>query len=194
MSAMVWTEDAIRAEFRRLDKKFGLDGASLPIIFNKARCTLGQFCGTVSGEPKCFRFSKVYFDDPKFPVKEALDTIRHEYAHYMEFMLYGKTGHGPRWKKCCIKVGAMPIRCYDKKIAAYRRERQEEQMILESLCDDILIGTEVEHPKFGKGIVTEIYGDGIGRQLHVEFASWGTKKIAASWAAEHCKMVQKKTA
>lgn len=39
----IWNEAAIRKEFARLDAKTGLKGATLPIIFNNAKCTLGSY-------------------------------------------------------------------------------------------------------------------------------------------------------
>lgn len=44
------------------------------------------------------------------PVEKIRDTILHEIAH----ALCGPhEGHGPRWKKACIRVGAVPKRCSD---------------------------------------------------------------------------------
>lgn len=191
MEKVIWNEETIRNEFRRLDTKFELDAASLPIVFNNAKRTLGSFYGKRNGDPMRFQFSRYYFDNPKFPPQEALDTIRHEYAHYMDFMLTGKTSHGPTWKKCCIKVGATPVRCYDERRAAYRLEKHEETVILELLCDDIRDGMELEHPKYGVGVIGIVEGEGIRKHLYVEFPQYGTKKIAASWAAEHCKVHEK---
>ena len=39
-----WTEADIRKELARLDAKTGLNGATLPISFSNAKCTLGQYC------------------------------------------------------------------------------------------------------------------------------------------------------
>ena len=87
----IWTETAIRKEFARLDAKTGLKGATLPISFGNAKCTLGSYSSAGGG---AFRFSRHYFDDPLWPIEEALDTIRHEYAHYMDHM--GIWQHGTR--------------------------------------------------------------------------------------------------
>ena len=87
----IWNEAAIRKEFARLDAKTGLKGATLPISFSNAKCTLGSYSSAGGG---AFRFSRHYFDDPLWPIEEALDTIRHEYAHYMDHM--GIWQHGTR--------------------------------------------------------------------------------------------------
>ena len=36
----IWNEAAIRKEFAKLDAKTGLKGATLPISFSNAKCTL----------------------------------------------------------------------------------------------------------------------------------------------------------
>lgn len=69
----VWTESAIRSEMAKLDKRTGLKGAELPISFNNARCTLGLYSSINGGS---FKFSNCHFQDPNWPVEEALDTIR----------------------------------------------------------------------------------------------------------------------
>ena len=57
----IWNEAAIRKEFAKLDAKTGLKGATLPISFSNAKCTLGSYNSASGG---AFRFSRYYFDDP----------------------------------------------------------------------------------------------------------------------------------
>ena len=40
---MIWNEEMIRAELKRLDRKTGLNGAKLPIKFTHSKHTLGCF-------------------------------------------------------------------------------------------------------------------------------------------------------
>jgi predicted SprT family Zn-dependent metalloprotease len=40
---------------------------------------------------------------------EVRDTILHEIAH----ALVPGTGHGPKWRLTCVRIGARPRRCYD---------------------------------------------------------------------------------
>ena len=105
----IFDEEMIRAELRRLDMKTGLHAADLPIKFGKARCTLGRF-SYPSEDRMEFYFSNYYFQDPMHPIEEKLDTIRHEYAHYMDYMINGSSSHGPSWKNCCRIVGAIPTK------------------------------------------------------------------------------------
>lgn len=47
------------------------------------------------------------------PEVEVLDTIRHEVAHALVYMLTGRRqGHNDVWKRYCLLVGANPNRCY----------------------------------------------------------------------------------
>lgn len=38
------------------------------------------------------------------------DTTIHEVAHIMDKYCYGKLGHGPTWKHCCLLLGYKPSR------------------------------------------------------------------------------------
>lgn len=95
MSNKVWDEERIREEFKKLDSITGLHGADLPITFGKAKHTLGCFyIDTINKKPKKFHFSLFYFGNPKWSEASALDVIRHEYAHYMDYMFNGNSSHG----------------------------------------------------------------------------------------------------
>ena len=126
----VWTEEGIQKELERLDAKTGMNGAGLPISFSNPKCTLGQYSSTDGGS---FRFSNHYYQDSTWPVEEALDTIRHEYAHYMDHMdhiIYRNLVHGSTWKKCCVSVGALPIHYYNEKRAQYYQQKYAEEVKL----------------------------------------------------------------
>lgn len=179
-----WTESTIREELSRLDRKTGLKGSSLPINFNNAKSTLGLYSSVNGGS---FKFSNCYFQDPDWPVEEALDTIRHEYAHYMDHVLYGHGGHGPTWKLCCGVVGAMPIHCYNEKRADYYRQKHLKEDKLSEHYDTYSIGDAIEHPKFGTGIITDIFGESINRSVTIEFTSSGVKRLGLAWVDANCK-------
>ena len=123
---VIWNEARVRDELKCLDRKTGLCGADIPIVFNNAKRTLGSF-STHNGKAKQFCFSNHYFQNQDFPVEEAIDTIRHEYAHYMDFVLNGKLGHSTSWKQCCIRIGALPIRLYSEDRADYHRKKHEKE-------------------------------------------------------------------
>ena len=179
----IWNEAAIRKEFARLDAKTGLKGAKLPITFGNAKGTLGSFSAADGG---VFRFSRHYFDDPLWPVESALDTIRHEYAHYMDHMLYGNLGHGASWKKCCLEVGALPIRCYSDGRARYYRDKHEEEQRRSSALDRYEIGGLILHPRYGTGRIVEIIGTDHTRYAVVSFQGMEDKKLSLAWVAENC--------
>ena len=108
LKPVLWTEERIREELRRMDRITGLHGAELPITFTRNHRCLGSFYV----EERKFAFSLYWFDDPEWPEAEARDIIRHEYAHYMNLERNGRKNHGPEWEACCLEVGATPCARY----------------------------------------------------------------------------------
>jgi len=186
----VFDEKMIREELKRMDGITGLHGAELPIRFGNARSRLGYFSCEDAGS-LFFGFSNYYFMDPMLPVEEKLDVIRHEYAHYYDYMLHGSSSHGPLWKKCCREVGALPIRCFSRKRADIIMEQHEREAQTNTEYDRITVGTEIAHAVFGKGVIDEITGEGINRIAVVSFSKVGTKRLAVGWIAEKCKLEYK---
>ncbi len=182
----IWTESRIREELQRLDQKTGLSGAKLPIVFNNAKCTLGSF-STFKDKPRQFCFSNYYFQNKDFPYEEAVDIIRHEYAHYMDFVIYGGCGHGATWRQCCIRIGALPTRLYSEERANYHRKKHEAELQEKGMLDRFLPGTIVEHPRFGSGEVLCSSGADNGRVLQIVFSKVGQKTLNASWVLNNCK-------
>lgn len=119
MSALTgeWSIEKIRAVMAHLDRKTGLHGAELPMKMGKAVSYLGRYW---AGEQKSFYFSTHYLNDPAFRESEAIELIRHEYAHYYvdaaglrQFFRDGRAyHHGPSWKYACKMVGASGGRIY----------------------------------------------------------------------------------
>lgn len=179
----IWSEAEIRKELTRLDAKTGLKGATLPITFSKARRTLGSYSSVDGGE---FQFSRYYFDDPSWPIEEALNTIRHEYAHYMDHMVYGNMGHGISWKKCCNEVGAMPIRCYSRERAKCYQDKHEAEQKQEEALAHYRTGSYIMHPRFSKGQIVEIVGADVDRYAVVDFKDMEPKKLLLRWVDENC--------
>ena len=180
----IWDEEAIRKEMERLDALTGLSGAKLPIKLTDGEHVIGCYHGEKDGR---FTFSKKYFFDPEWAEEEALDTIRHEYAHYMDHMLYGIGGHGTTWKMCCAKVGASPVRCYREwKNDYYNNKRAEKERTIKGLLE-YKEGDCILHPKYGKGIIIEIAGEGVSQTANIEFDSVGMKTLSLAWIHENCK-------
>ena len=181
----IFDEAMIRDELRRLDMKTGLHAADLPIKFGKAKCTLGRF--SYPSEDKLeFYFSNFYFQDPNHPVEEKLDTIRHEYAHYMDYMLNGHSSHGATWKNCCRIVGAVPIRCFSKQRADTYLRMHEKERLLNEKYDVYDSGDKIKHPVFGIGTIMDVVGNGISRIACVSFDGANIKKLAISWIDQNC--------
>lgn len=179
-----WTEEDIRAELRRMDGITGLAGAELPIRFTYSHSTLGRFCGDVNRQPEHFEFSLHYFHGARFTRQAALDVIRHEYAHYMDCVLYGNFGHGPTWKLCCHKVGASPSRLYTKE---YERATQffEDRERASRKRSTFSVGQKLLHEGYGMGVIQAITPSGSTQLLTVEFDG-ATKILEAGWAEKNC--------
>ena len=183
MMDIIWTDTRIREEIKQLDQKTGLLGATLPIKFNNSNRTLGSFC-SASGQPKMFCFSNHYFQNPSFSVEEAVDCIRHEYAHYMDLVINKRYGHSPSWRQCCLQIGTLPSRYYtpDYYRKKHEREQQENHRI-----DRFAPGVTIEHPKFGYGTVLSHELEGNYRMLRVSFQKEGTKLLGATWVLNNCR-------
>ncbi len=178
-------ESDIRKELQKLDKKTGLHGADLPIKFGKAKSMLGYFSYDKNSYFG-FYFSNHYFLDPDLPVEEKLNVIRHEYAHYLDYMQRGFSAHDAEWKKCCNIVGSFPIRCFNKDRAdSYLAKHQKEEE-LNSKLNKYSIGTEIKHPVFGLGTIKEIFGSNLTRSATVEFHSVGEKRLSLNWIEANC--------
>ncbi|MBR5179532.1 MAG: hypothetical protein IKW90_12145 [Lachnospiraceae bacterium] len=179
----VWDEDAIRKELARLDGITGLNGAELPIRFTDAQCVIG--CYHLNNGER-FSFSRIYFMDPEWAEESALDTIRHEYAHYMDYAIYGNVGHGWTWKKCCSVVAACPVRLYNSwKNDYYNKKQTEKEQKLLGM-HDYKAGDYIIHPKYGKGMITTIAGVEIMKTIQVEFETAGVRKLSLAWVSDNC--------
>lgn len=176
----IWDEKRIRTELARLDARTGLRGAGLPVRFGNARCTLGVF--SVREDQPYFRFSNWWFQNPDWPEECALDVIRHEYAHYMDWQLYGGSGHGTTWKQCCVMIGAAPVRLYQQEREEYYRDihRQQEEW------GSLRAGDLVRHPKFDLGKIREVAGEGPNRYAVIDFGVNGIRKLNLKWIRENC--------
>ena len=178
---IIWDEAAIRRELINLDRRTGLFGAKLSISFGNAQKTLGSFSS--DGQ---FRFSNRFFQDPEWPQEAALDVIRHEYAHYMDYMLNGRCGHGRTWKECCRAVGARPARLYNQGWANYHRNRRKALKRQAALLAGYRPGDRIEHPRFGAGVIVEIEGDAVNRRAKVCFDGVDVKWLGLAWVHDHC--------
>lgn len=187
--AVNWTADRIRTEIRRLDDMTGLSGAELAIRFTNGYSTVGCFHGDVHRDhtKMWFSFSNIYFKSTDFPEEMALNVIRHEYAHYLEWMTFGKGGHGPTWKVCCNQVGAPPVRLYQEQMEKYFQRKRREQDWESQELDQYRAGTGVLHPTFGLGTIREVKGQGPHRFFRIQFdPPTGERTLIGSWVLKHC--------
>lgn len=180
-----WTEQMIRNEIERLDKITELSGSNLPIRFSNGFTTLGLF-HYESSSLMWFSFSTKYFHSDNFSKEEALDTIRHEYAHYMNKVLYNGIGHDRTWRKCCTEVGAVATRLYSGVLNDYYLKKETEKENLHRELRKYKTTSVINHPLFGIGKIISIFGDDVDMIFEVNFKSIGTKMITAKWIHENC--------
>ncbi len=175
-------QSRILNELKRLDAITGLHGANVPFSFFNRKNTFGMF---VPGRGKMeFRFSKTLFEDPLLPDETKVDTIRHEYAHDMDYIQLGHCSHGPTWKHCCHIVGAISCKYYDETALeeAYGK-------CLNAICQMDLqfgAGTQITHPSFGVGKIVEVVGNDLQRIVRVKFSE-GIRALSAKGLLENCK-------
>lgn len=112
----------IRATYRKLDERFHLHAAEVPITFGFEEDVLGSYTPKNGSSMECFHFSLLFVGySVAHPLKRSdrLDLYLHEYAHYMQYNMEipkeycFKPGiHGSAWIWCCSLVGAAPTPYY----------------------------------------------------------------------------------
>lgn len=179
---IIWTEDDIREQMRFLDKKTRLSGAELPIQFINERTTLGMFSTEDGG---VFSFSNNWFQDPSWPRTAAIDTIRHEYAHYMAWERFGgRCGHGDLWKQCCREIGARPRRLYDASTGEiFKSIQMRKNQRVDYLRERFHTGDSVLHPHYGSGTIQDIDAWLCATIL---FNEVGEKRLSLDWIDKNC--------
>lgn len=179
-------ERMIREECSRLDGLSHLDGAGLPIAFEYTATVYGDF----NARDKRFCFSVQSFADGE----NALDNIRHQYAHYMSCQLYGAVRpHGPEWKKCCVIVEAVPLpwlyrreeEAASPEMKVYSGRENRDVTALISSSNREMVGCSIAHPKFGYGLITDVACKGGRRFARVYFGESVIKEIDLGWMENH---------
>lgn len=179
-----WPKERIRQEIQRLDGITGLNGSGVTIRLYEEREPLGCFT-FIDPVRMTFGFSSTRFEDPKFTQAEALDVIRHEYAHFMEYRLFGEsTDHGPNWKACCKKIGARPQTFYTEEWRQLARTR-EKAVQERTRLDGFSVGSRLNHPEFGAGVVEGVQRFPTMTLISVRF-SQGVKVLDVDWARKNC--------
>ena len=190
----IWTIQDIREEIAKLDKITGLSGRKLPIYFCVDWGVLGSY---IYEDKKAFAFSFQHFwNDFKWTMEDAIDVIKHEYAHYMDEVLYNNHGHGETWKKCCLRIGAYPGQYYDpiRRDYYHYRKDQDEKKLSKIKNNKYKISDLLIHPKFGEGRIVSITGKGLEQKIEVLFEKEGLKKLGLVWVSENCEKIHEKTA
>lgn len=147
--------------------------------------------------------------------EDRTDLFLHEYAHYMQYNMdipreytFSPGIHGSAWKYCCSLVGAAPTPYY-KVGEGLRKHDYDTILTRKSLTDPSItirdtlrrereykaqrdriiqykIGEEITHPKYGKGIISDIKQQEGSVRLYVDF-SIGQKMIDQKWLIKNTK-------
>ena len=122
-----------------------------------------------------------------------LDTIRHEYAHYMVCVRYPglqEPPHGNHWKKCCREIGAHPYAYCNLQAAREIRKQEKAQeaelALVRSLMADMAPGDEILHPLLGTGVITEITPNLDNPRITLTFGDSAPHLFSARWIIENC--------
>jgi len=112
----------IQTLYQKLDRRFHLQGAQIPITFGYDTDQLGSYTQGRDGNKEQFHFSLLFIGrSMPHPLsqEDRLDLYKHEYAHYMQYHMeipkqytYSYGTHGSAWKYCCSLVGAAPTPLY----------------------------------------------------------------------------------
>lgn len=112
----------ITALYRKLDSRFRLYGAQLPIDFSFEEDKLGAYMPQSHEDGEHFEFSLPnisYAAVYQLSKSDREDLYKHEYAHYMNHhidvpkeYLFEPGVHGSSWRYCCSLIGAVPSAFY----------------------------------------------------------------------------------
>lgn len=185
---MRWPRERIRKEIRQLDSRTGLNGLALSIRFSDDTETLGSFAHSKSQRPLYFTFSRHFFEDPSFTDEEAIDTIRHEYAHFMKCVRYPdqeEDVHGPLWQRCCREIGAVPEACHDL-ARRYTASRVQHRLLLQDVAEVVEIGQIITHPRYGDATITHIRQRKGTPGVSLTFPNGRVRKCTLDWLLENC--------
>ena len=185
---MKWPHERIRREIRQLDNRTGLDGLKLSIYFNDDEQKLGTFTHTQHQTPLYFTFSQHFFENPAFTDAEAIDTVRHEYAHFMKCVRYPdqeEDPHGPLWQQCCREIGAVPKARHDYG-RSYSASHVQHLLLMRDVAEVVQPGLTVTHPQYGDALITHISHNKKTPNVSLTFPNGKVRKFTLDWLLENC--------
>ncbi|MBQ3004643.1 MAG: SprT-like domain-containing protein [Clostridia bacterium] len=185
----VWTVEDFRRELKKIDdyvfetQGIELAGAEFEIKINDRMEKIYGLCDCVNMR---FTFSSRFFNSD-IPESCAIDVIRHEYAHYYAYAVFGDfCHHNWKFKKACLIVGATPQSCYTQ---AYKnREREKERKANLTFESTTRKGKMVKHPEYGFGVIQEVKNTKTTAILTVKFEGGVIKKVDEKWLRKNGKI------
>jgi hypothetical protein len=100
----------IKTEVNKALVRFGITPGRVLVAFSTGGANRAGFCAynRRTGETR-IRLNPVAWS--VFAPEERRNTVLHESAHAIEFILYGKSDHGPRWRSIAQTLGCTGDRC-----------------------------------------------------------------------------------
>lgn len=102
-AGMRWTLDTVKEIMKELDQITGLNGANIKMKLSSAKRKKAHYRYYRNGEPVEFAFAKNLLTYATW--EEFKDVVIHEYCHYWQHQLEGKSGHNKTFKALCQKLG-----------------------------------------------------------------------------------------
>ena len=94
--------EAIRSDYRRLDRLLGISTEQIPLSFSSRMVRQYGVCCFRADRPTAIRLAAFLKDEPE----QLRQTALHEYAHAAAALLTGRRhGHDAVWKSVCLRVG-----------------------------------------------------------------------------------------
>jgi predicted SprT family Zn-dependent metalloprotease len=75
------------------------------VEISKRLATTAGKCSWTFGSKKVFKIKLAYNNYIEFGSESMIKTLRHEMAHLIEAVIYGKNGHSEKFKRICVKLG-----------------------------------------------------------------------------------------
>ena len=127
-----FTKEDILAIIKELDQKTHLDGATVPIrISPYMKKTLAYYKYHTNGFTQTsveFAFSKKLLTCASY--EQFRDTVIHEYTHYYQVRMYGKTSHDRLFTEDCQRLGGSG-EYKQKEPLAYLPEEEKARYLIE---------------------------------------------------------------
>lgn len=109
----------------------------------------GTTAGTANLRNNHIRINPVLFDQNKQDYFS--DTIPHEVAHLVAFIVFGDTGHGKDWKFTMTRFGCDPSRCHSYDVSSVKISKTITRFLYNCGCSNPIRLTKGQHSVLSQG-------------------------------------------